>query len=98
RAARPQYPQGQALEPGLGGQARVESRVGGGDPGASTAELDLGDPSLGRELRDERIGVAERPVGDLLAGEIAEIVEDGGQLVAVAGPAVGRRLLQLRLD
>ena len=87
-----------AFEAGVGGQAGVERRVGRRDPGATGPELDERDAALGHQRLDEAIGIRHDALGDLLARQVAEVVEDGGQLVGVARPAVRRRLLQLGLD
>ena len=97
-AARAQEPQRDALEPGVGGQRGVVHRIRGRNPCAPpAAEIRLGDAALGAQRLDQRVGVGDAARDDLLAREVAEIVEDGRQLVGVTGTAVGRGFLQLGL-
>jgi len=65
---------------------------------APAREIDAGDATLARQRGDHRGGVLERTLGDLLGREVTEIVEDARQLVGVAGPSLGRRLLELGFD
>ena len=99
RPARAQQPERDALQALVGSQRPIERLIGGRNEGVPAArKVDVADAALASERGDHFGGIVERALGDLLGGEVAEIVQDSRQLVGVAGPTLGRRLLKLSLD
>jgi len=98
RPARAQEAQRQALDPVDRVERAVEREIGRADPRASSArEIERHDATLGRERGDHLGAVGDDALGDLVVGQVAEIVQDSRELVRVASAAIRCGLLELRL-